>query len=167
MDNFFLKLEKGVGGLSYLFSTLGSLFLVVMMLVLVAEVCLRAMGTGLLGSYEIVQLSMVPLVFLSLANVQAQKKNVSMSLLYDLFPEKIQPVFDFLNYLCMLTLTVFMVSAAGVQAYYEYSIQNFSAVLYLPKYIFMCLELFGFVVLIIVLIVDLILWGANMVKKIV
>jgi TRAP-type C4-dicarboxylate transport system permease small subunit len=68
------KLDKGIGLLTKIFSTVGSVFLVFMMLILVAEVVMRALGSGVLGSYEIVELAMVPLVFLSLGNVQSRKK---------------------------------------------------------------------------------------------
>ena len=163
MENDFVSiLTKIVKKVASAFSTLGSLFLLLMMFVLVAEVCLRAMGSGVLGSYEIVELSMVPLIFLSFANVQAQKRNVEMDLMYNLLPKKILPFIDVLILACMLTLTVFMVAAAGVQALYEYDIYNVSAVLYLPKYPFMGLEMLGFLLLIIVLIVDLLNWFVKM-----
>lgn len=162
-SNFGSRLEKGIGNISKIFSTFGSLFLVLMMMILVAEVCMRALGSGVLGSYEIVELAMVPLVFLSFANAQSTKKNVEMDLIYNLLPKKIHPFIDLLNYLVMILVTVFIIGAVVVQSLHEYSIHNATAVLYLPIHIFMFMEALGFILLLVVLISDVIIWVHKMV----
>lgn len=161
----FVKLEKGIGTVAKYLSIFGSFFLVLMMLILVAEIIMRALGSGVLGSYEIVELAMVPLIFFSLANVQSTKKNVEMDLIYNFLPKVIRPYLDLVNYFLMLALTVFMIIAAGIQTAYENSISNTSAVLYLPKDVFMGLELVGFFVLAIVLVVDILVLINKIVTK--
>jgi TRAP-type C4-dicarboxylate transport system permease small subunit len=65
------------------------------MLVLVIDVCLRsAFDIAVPGTIELVELLMVFLVFFSLAYTSLEKGHVSIGLIVDRFPQKVQTIFN-------------------------------------------------------------------------
>lgn len=148
------KLETNVTGLSNFFSIFGSAFTMFMVLVLVAEVTLRLFDRGVWGAYEMVEFAMVPLIFLSMAQVQARKKNINMDLLYNLLPKQLHPIIDLLNDFISLIIFCIMTYAAILQTVYLYRINDASAILNIPKFYFMGIEVLGLTILCLVLLVD-------------
>ena len=109
-------LEKGVFAVSKYVGIIGACAQIIMVMVIVVDVTIRLFGIGVPGSYEIVELAMVPLVFFVIAQVQARKKNIDMDLLYVCFSKRGRAVIDLLIHLVSLVLFVFFTYASVLQA---------------------------------------------------
>jgi TRAP-type C4-dicarboxylate transport system permease small subunit len=155
--------EKGIYTLSKYFSTIGACAQIIMVMVIVVDVTLRIFDIGIPGSYEIVELAMIPLIFFVIAQVQSEKKNIDMDLLYILFPKRGRAFIDFVNALCSLALFGFFTYASVLQAISNYLVHEASGVLLIPLYLFNILAGIGFGLLFLVLLVDILISLGRMV----
>jgi TRAP-type C4-dicarboxylate transport system permease small subunit len=149
------SLEKGLFAVSKVAGIIGACALIVMVMVIVVDVTIRLFDIGVPGSYEIVELAMVPLVFFVIAQVQARKKNIDMDLLYVCFSKRGRAVIDLLIHLVSLVLFVFFTYASVLQAMSNYTVHEASAVLLIPLYLFNVLAALGLGLLCLVLLADL------------
>ncbi len=75
-----------------------------MMLFITFAVVNRELFTPVVGDVELVRLGMVVLIMFGLAYSQAEDAHVSIGLLVDRFPEKIQHIIDAAAFLCTLVI---------------------------------------------------------------
>ena len=69
-----------------------------MMIFTTYAVISRNLGTPVVGDVEIMQLGMVVLIMFALAYSQKEEAHISIGLLVDRFPEKIQQIADVISY---------------------------------------------------------------------
>ena len=151
----FRFLGKGLFAISKYAGIIGACALIVMVMVIVVDVTIRLFDIGVPGSYEIVEMAMVPLVFFVVARVQAEKKNIDMDLLYARFSKRGRAIIDLLVHLASFALFVFFTWASVLQAISNYRVHEASAVLMIPLYLFNVLAALGLGLLCLVLLADL------------
>jgi TRAP-type C4-dicarboxylate transport system permease small subunit len=111
---------------------LGQIILVLMMLLTVADVALRYfLNSPILGSTEITEYMMVCLV-LGAPFCTLSGKSISMELLYEKFPKRIQYFADAFTDLCGLVAIVFLSWALFKETVNAHSIGFSSAILGIP-----------------------------------
>lgn len=144
----------------------GAIVLVIMMFIVTADVSLRYIFVlPIKGSFELVELTMVVSTFLALAYTATQKGHVSIDFLVSRFPKRAVTIIDIIS--CFLSLGFILVMTwrsvlRGITAWHE---GQSTAVLFIPLYPFLLLIAFGFVMLAIVLLADLLNLLTKVAKK--
>ncbi len=87
--------EKVITLVSRYLNFIGMGFLVLLMLLITADVLMRAIwNQPIKGSMEMSELVMVLTIFLALAWVQVERGNIAVDILFDRFPPKVKAVLD-------------------------------------------------------------------------
>ncbi|WP_258360408.1 TRAP transporter small permease subunit [Moorella sulfitireducens] len=153
-DSFGFRIAAAINGLARVTNNIGIIFLMVMMMVTVVDVTCRYFGKGVLGAYEIVEYTMVLTVFLCIGHAQAEKKNVSVEILYNKLGNRAQVVQELVNAVVAFFLMCIFVYAGILQTKTMYISKSTSGVLFIPNYPFVAVEVIGYVVLCLVLLGD-------------
>ncbi len=142
-------------------NNIGVGFLMVMMLVTVADVATRYFESGFLGAYEVVEFTMIATVFLCIGFCQVDKSNVAVELLYDRLSPWWKRRFDLVNALVPLLLFSIFVYASLAQVMDLRARGSTSGVLLWPMYPIEMVVAVGYVILCLVLLSDLVgAWAA-------
>src|SRR5690625_2621172 len=97
-------LSKVIQSITQFTSWIALATMALMMVFITFGVTSRALNHPILGDVEIVQLGMVVLIMLGLAYTQSQNAHISIGLVVDRFPKRIQALLDVLAY--VLTFSV-------------------------------------------------------------
>lgn len=144
---------------------IGVCFLVLIMMVTVTDVVMRYFGGGLHGSIEIVEFSMVILIFFSIGYIQACKKNIVVDLLYEHLPVRWRATLDTITSLVCFLLYFLFAYAAVIQTSYIYKVGEVSATIEIPKYPFVAGMSLGLILLCLVLLGDFLTSLCKLLKK--
>ena len=128
----------------------------VIMFVLVVDIILRLTTEkmAVLGTYELTELSMVLIVFLSFAVTQIDKENVHVTLFTDRFPYRAKAYVDGVISGLTSILCAVIFYASVLQGIGDTKSGITTAVLYIPTFPFVWIMAIGFLLLTIVLLVD-------------
>lgn len=163
MTNLFTRLigkiiaiiEKPLVPVIKFINYVGVMTIMLISVFIVIDVVLRtALNSPITGGYELVQYAMIIVVFLALAYTQHVKGNVSVELLTEHFPMRVQAI---LSMLVNIVCTVFWgaVTYAGVlQAVAQYNKHVVSATLRIPVYPVVIILIIGTALYTIVSFVD-------------
>lgn len=150
-------IEKIIFPISKAINALGVGAMVFVMLFTVLDVTLRkAINQPILGTYEIVEFAMVLIVFLGIAYTQKEKGHVSIELLTEKFPQKVQAYLQIIMYLICFCFWLLISIASVIQAKVQWQGGNFSATLFIPTYPFVLAVGIGSFVMALVLLADII-----------
>jgi len=124
--------------------------------VLVLDIILRRAteSVAIRGSYEITELGMVIIIFLSLAVTQAEKGNIRVTVFIEKFPYRVKELIETLmaGFTAALAGVTFY---ASVQLASDYQGLNLTTgVLFIPQHPFCLIMAFGFFALTVVLLFD-------------
>ena len=156
--------EKAIAFISRWFANLGMVFLSFLMLVITADVILRdTINRPIRGSNEMAEFIMLMVVFLAIAYTQYLKANISVGILFERFPQKLQDVLYVLIYLIMLFTAGLILWRAIAYNIYLSDLARVSLILKLPVAPFQVVMIVGFFMLCLVLILDVI----NAVRKVI
>jgi len=150
-------LEKTICTLSDIAKWIGMAVIMIMMLITTVSVVFRYLGITFIGAVEIVQLTLVTAIMFGLAYTHRENGHISIGLLVDHFPMKIQYVFDIIAnvltlFVCLLFSWFFF--QAGMKE--VTGIVTKTDLLAIPKYPFKF-----------VISIGLLLWGLEAILKIV
>ena len=156
--------EKVIALVSRVLNNIGMVFLTFLMLVITADVLLRGiLNKPIRGTNEIAELTMLIIVFLGIAYTQYAKANISVSILLDRFPGKVQDILNVFIYLsCLGICSVILWQTFSYHSYLS-ALKRTSLILEIPVAPFQIIMIIGFFMLCIVLIIDVI----NSVRKVV
>lgn len=140
-----------------------SLFL--MMIITVIDVTIRLVGEPLLGFFEITSLLLVCLVFFGLAQTQAVKANVRVDIFIEKLPVFWQHMSDLFTGILCLGLSVLMGYQTWLQFLDTASYHETTGTLFIPLYPFYLIIVFGFFLLILVFILEILHSIKNMVNS--
>jgi len=130
----------------------GICFLLFIMMVTITDVVMRYFGGGLHGSIELVEYSMVILIFFSMGYIQASKRNITVEIIYEKLPIRWQKILDLITSLvCFLLFLLFLYSSV-LQTSSIYKSGQVSATLEIPKYPFVACMSLGVALLCLVLL---------------
>ncbi|WP_084783241.1 TRAP transporter small permease [Bacillus dakarensis] len=117
-----------------------------MMVFITIAVILRNLNHSIMGDYEIVQLLMIVVIMMGLPYVQQIKAHVSIGLIVDRLPKKIQKVLDVISYL--LTFVVCeLIGWVNIQVAIDYFVSyRTSLLLKVPLYPFLFIIGIGFII---------------------
>lgn len=160
------KVAKGARGISRVASSIGMGFLMIMMLITVADVVSRYFGLGLMGAYEIVEYTMVLTIFLCIGYTQSEKMNVAVEILFNRLSPRAQTVVEMLNAAVALVLFSLFVYAGINQTMNVYKVKSTSGVLFIPNYPFYAVEVVGYIILCLVLLGDFLMALGKLLNKI-
>lgn len=150
-------LENTIGILSGIAKWIGMAVIMVMMLITTISVVCRYLGITFIGAVEIVQLTLVTAIMFGLAHTHRENGHISIGLLVDHFPVRIQYMLDiianvFTLFVCLLFSWFFFQSAMEEVT----GIVTRTDLLAIPKYPFKF-----------VISIGLLLWGLEAILKIV
>lgn len=153
-----LPIKKKIYKLSALLNIIGVSLILVMVAITVADVLLRmTINKAIPGSYEVVEYLMGIVIVFALGYTQVRNGHISVTSFLEILPEKVQDwAGRFVNF---VGLAIFSLIAwqTFVKAGMEVAAGTTSAVLYIPKYPFMYAAAFGFGVLCLVYIAQIVL----------
>jgi len=148
--------EKGIASASRILNNIGIAFLILLMLLITADVLLRALlKWPILGTNELSEFMMIIVVYLAIAYTQHKKSHVSVDLLITRFPKKLQAIVDSVTYFLGFSLCTLMAWQAFVDVGRLRDIGRVSDILSIPVAPFQLVMAIGFVVFCLVLLLDL------------
>ena len=133
--------DKFTAGFSKLVAYLGYISLVFMMVFVGVAAVARAMHRPIIGDIEIVQLGMVVLIAGSLAYTEYRNAHVSVGIIVDNFPGKVQKIIDIFS----LCLTVIFCVVVAYAFYTKFDTQNGSVLLGYKFYPLKTILIVGFI----------------------
>lgn len=155
-------IEKFSNPASRIVNSVGAIVLAIMMFIVALDVSLRYIFVlPIKGSYELVELTMVVSVFLAVAYTASQKGHVAVDFVAARLPQRAMTIIDIITCFLSLGLVSVMVWRTVVRANIAWVQNQGTAVLVIPLYPFLFLVAFGFTLLAIVLLADLL----NLVAK--
>jgi TRAP-type C4-dicarboxylate transport system permease small subunit len=156
--------EKVIALVSRWLNNIGMVFLAFLMLVITADVLMRGiLNKPIRGANEIAELTMLIIVFLGIAYAQHLKANISVSILFDKFPGKLQDILNIFIYLLCLGICGAILWQAFSYHSYLAQLKRTTLILEIPVAPFQIIMIIGFFMLCIVFIIDVI----NSVRKVV
>lgn len=151
------KYKDFINKVSQSINSFGVVFLFGMMLLIVTDVCLRRIfSRPLMGSFEIVELIMIILVYLGLAYTTVQKAHITVDLVLSRFSEKTQVLIDSFTLFLSLGLFVLITWRNIIRARELWLEKATSSLLSIPIFPFYYLLAFGCGVLSLVLLTQLV-----------
>ena len=151
------RYTKIVYSIAHIGGFFGSLTMVGLMLMTVADVVLRYFfNAPILGSFELTEFSLILLVFLAIPWGTAQKVNVRVDLLVGSMPDRVRAIFDSITCLFSICITALFAWYTVPQAKYMMKLGSESEMLEIPHYPFYFMVALGFFLLFFVLIGNLI-----------
>jgi len=156
--------EKTLAFICHWLNNIGMVFLTFMMLVITADVLLRGIvNKPIRGANEIAELTMLMVVFLGIAYTQHLKANITVSLLFERFPGKVQDILTvFIHLLCLGICGAIFRQTLAYHAYLA-ELKRTTLILEVPIAPFQIIMIVGFGLLCLVLVFDVI----NSVRKVV
>ena len=156
--------EKVIALVSRWLNNIGMVFLAFLMLVITADVLMRGiLNKPIRGANEIAELTMLIIVFLGIAYAQHLKANISVGILFDKFPGKVQDILNIFIYLLCLGICAVILWQTFSYHSYLTELKRTSLILEIPVAPFQIIMIIGFFMLCIVFIIDVI----NSVRKVV
>ena len=145
--------EKIITLVSRYLNYIGMGFLIVLMLLITADVLLRAtLNHPIKGSVELAELVMVMTIFLAMAYVQVQRRNIAVDILYDKFPAKVRAILDvIMTTLCLGISVLILWRSIEFQMYLQDSGRG-TVVLNIPLFPFQLMVVIGYFMLCLVFI---------------
>jgi TRAP-type C4-dicarboxylate transport system permease small subunit len=134
-----------------------------MMALMVLDVCVRFVtGKPILGTFEIVEVLMVVIVFMSLANTQIKKGHINLDMFITSMPKKISGILYIVIYALAVVMSAIMVRASFREMLGVYHSHKTTATLQFSVFPFHIILFVGVVFLFLVFIVDMVLAFGNM-----
>ena len=160
------RFEKAIALISRILNNIGISFLMLLMLLITADVFLRAFfRRPILGTNELSEFMMIIVVYLAMAYTQHTKSHVSVDLVISRFPQRVQDVVD----TCIYLLSLFICSLITWRAFADInrliSINRVSDVLNVPVVPFQTVMAVGFFLFSLVLLLDFIHTLRKAIKK--
>ncbi|MED1606822.1 TRAP transporter small permease subunit [Cytobacillus kochii] len=131
---------------------LAFLSLIVMMIIVAFSAISRGLGSPIVGDVELVQLTMVTLIVGALSYTENLRAHISVGILADHFPIKVQYVIDLISSI-LITIFAFLVAYVF---FIKFDLAEASIILRIPFFYFKALLIFGFIG-----------WGFESIKQIV
>ncbi len=156
MSNWLHSVDRVWEPVVRILSIIGVCFVAFMMVVTVADVVLRwSLNSPIKGAIEIVQYTMILVVFLTIPYVQYKKAHVSIGLLVDKLPQKTQAVIGSLVYILSLGIIGLMTSAAFIYFRRIWEAERYTTVLGMPISPFQLILTFGLFMLFVTILLGL------------
>lgn len=145
--------EKIVLPLNFVSGKLASIILFFMMILTAGDVLGRFLVRPITGTHELTYLSLAIMVFISLGFTQQAKGHISVGVLVDKFPPRIQSIVDIVSYTFMVIILVLM----GLETY-KFGLRKMNNVtgdLELPISIFIFISVLGIIIFTLTVLLDL------------
>lgn len=147
--------EKVIALTSRVLNNIGMAFLILLMLVITADVLLRAtLNRPIRGANEISEFMMILVVYLAVAYTQRMKAHVSVDLLTSRFPQRAQAIVESVIYLLSLGICSMIAWQAFVYLKRLWDINRVSDILKVPVAPFSLVLAIGFIIFCLVLLLD-------------
>lgn len=119
------------------------------------DVALRKFtSSSIKGSYEMTEMGMVAIVFLSIAYLHTEKGHVRVDMFIDKFPGRIRHFINGVVYLISSAIILIISCASFSQMAKQYTTAISTAVIHIPLYPFVLIMACGLVLYFIVLLID-------------
>jgi TRAP-type C4-dicarboxylate transport system permease small subunit len=149
------QLENKTFRLIDLISKLDIIFLFGMMIAVVADVVLRLIyNYSIPGIFELVELSMILIVYLGLAATQTSKMNISVDFFVSKLPLKIQFAIDIANHIICFCMAALIAYQGFIYLQHLFQVGRDSDVLHIPVSYFQIFSVIGWFLLAMVFLID-------------
>ena len=155
MEKRLADTDRIMGRITRAMSAIGTMAVLLMMLLVVADIVARAFfRSPIRGAHELVEFTLIVAVFLAIPYVQHSGKNISISLLTDLFPKRAQALTQV--FMCILSFAIVGLMTWQAFGYFWRMVQagKETTVLALPVSPFQFIVAYGLLVLCIVLMLE-------------
>jgi TRAP-type C4-dicarboxylate transport system permease small subunit len=160
------RFEKAIALISRILNNIGISFLMLLMLLITADVFLRAFfRRPILGTNELSEFIMIIVVYLAIAYTQHTKSHVSVDLVISRFPQRAQDFVDSFIYLLSLAICSLITWRAFADIDRLMDIHRVSDVLNVPVVPFQTVMAVGFFLFSLVLLLDFIHTLRKAIKK--
>jgi TRAP-type C4-dicarboxylate transport system permease small subunit len=150
-----LFLEKAVFAVSRFLLLIGQVTLVLMVLLTVADVCLRyVFNRPILGSYELTEFMMAVLVFSTIGYTMAVKGHVVVDLVFNQLPQRARDILECITSFMAFILFAIVTWRNVLQAHTAWERHDVTAELFIPISPFILFVALGIAVLSLVLFVQ-------------
>ena len=136
---------------------IGMIFLVILMMVITVDVCLRIFfNSPIKGVNEMAEYSLLVLIFMTVSFVQSLKVNISVDILFSKLPSIVQKYLDLLTNLLCLVISVLMLRQSIVFNSYLSNSNARSMILKLPLSPIQFVMIIGLAMLSIVFLIQIV-----------
>jgi TRAP-type C4-dicarboxylate transport system permease small subunit len=155
MNRVLSAVESTLGSLTRIMSSMGSIFILLMTLLTTADVvCRYIFNNPIHGAHELTEFMMIFTVFLGLAGAQYVKINISVGIIVDRLPKKIQNVISSFYYIFCIGITSIITWQSIIQVKLLWDTGRYTDVLKIPLYISEIMLAFGCFMLLVVFLLD-------------
>ena len=154
LDYLITFLQKPIYPISRVLNIASTIIVGIMILPIVFDVLSRILfNKSLMGVIELMEFSMVAIVFGALANTQINKGHIRIDILVERFPKKVQDIIDVFNY----AIGFILFSILAWQLYIQIGIKSGlkSHALGIPISIFIAIAAVGTLIFAVVILIDL------------
>lgn len=153
--NILRRIESGVRKVNHFLFQVGGGFILCVLVITMIDVPGRYFRHPLPGAFELCQVALLAMVFLTLAHTQAEKGHVKLDMLYNFFPPQARRLADVTTSLLGLLLAVLLAWAALAYTLNSRAGGQSTDELGIPIYIFQFLMFIGMLALSCQFILDL------------
>ncbi len=149
-------LERGTRPVITAMTSIGSLFLCVMMVWITADVALRfVLNSPIIGTFEMVQYELVFFVFLAFGFTQFNHAHIRVLVIVERFGPRGRAVFGVLSGVVTVTILLIMTYGAVLQTQNMFEFQVTSSALLIPKWPFQAITIVGLLAYLVAQVVDI------------
>lgn len=153
LTNLITYLEKVIVPINKLGYYIASFLVCCLMILTFADVTGRYLIRPVTGTYELTGIFLSLIVFLSLGYTQIQKGHISIGVLVEKFPPRVQAIVDVVTYLVILITLILMTQQTWIYA--ERSSNNVTGELGIPVYLFIFIGGIGILLFALAILLDL------------
>lgn len=155
--SFLYRIKKGIYKFSAIVNIIGISLIILMTLMIVVDILGRLLFSKPIdGSYEIVEYAMVIIIVFAMGFCQVKHGHIEVSAVVDRFPKKLQSVANFITSFFAFAMMAMIAWQTFVKAGMDIKAGTTSGVLYIPKYPFEFIAAFGFALIALVFLIQMI-----------
>lgn len=163
MTNIINYLEKVIEPVNKFAFYIAAFLVFSLMILTFSDVTGRYLIRPVTGTYELTGIFLFLIVFLSLGYTQIKKGHISIGILVDKFPPRIQAFVDVVTYLVILITLILMTQQTFIYA--ERSSNNITGELGIPVYLFINIGGIGILLFALTILLDLLKAMQKVVSK--
>ncbi|MBY0221395.1 TRAP transporter small permease subunit [Sporosarcina aquimarina] len=154
MISIITRLERIIESINKLAFYIACFLVFCLMFLTFSDVTGRYLIRPVTGTYELTGIFLSLIVFLSLGYTQIKKGHISIGILVEKFPPRIQAIIDVVTYIVVLFTLILMTQQTFIYA--QRSINNVTGELGIPVYLFIIIGGIGILLFALAILIDLI-----------
>ncbi len=151
-----LTIKKAIYKCSAALNIVGISLMILMVVLILVDILGRLIfNSPIPGTYELIEYAMVIVIIFAMAYCQVRKGHIDVSSLVDMFPKPLQTVMNFLINLVSFLMMGCIAWQTVVKGFIDQKSGTTSSVLFIVKYPFVFLAAFGFALIALVFLIQM------------